>query len=89
MDREYSDISAGVRRSLRTADRFDNYRQIAAKFASTGTCGHAIKKGETIGYSRLHGTRCAACWSQWAGENAAAAQDEELYRNVDGHNSGW
>ena len=89
MDREYSDISAGVRRSLRTADRFDNYRAIAAKFASAGTCGHPIKEGDNIGYSRHHGTRCAACWAAWSAENAAAAQDEELYRSVDGQNSGW
>lgn len=32
----------------RDANRFDNYREITAKFDSTGKCGHAIKKGPNL-----------------------------------------
>jgi hypothetical protein len=57
----------------RTADRFDNYREIDARFASTGTCGHAISKGDRIGWHpSLKKTQCASCWSRWCAENAEA-----------------
>lgn len=71
-------INSSVRRSLRTADRFDNYRTITARFASTGKCGHPIKQGDTIGYNKQHGCQCAACWERWSAENAAAAADEAM-----------
>ena len=61
-----------INRQLKTADRFDNYREISAKFNSTGTCGHQIKKGDQIGYNRNHGCRCASCWSTWKAENREA-----------------
>lgn len=67
-----------VRRGMRTADRFSNYREITARFNSTGTCGHQIKAGDRIGWNRNHGTRCAACWERWCGENAAAEADERM-----------
>jgi len=55
------------------ADRFDNYREIEARFASTGTCGHAIGKGERIGWHpRLKKTYCPTCWHKWCAENAEA-----------------
>ena len=57
----------------RHADRFDNYREIDARFASTGTCGHSIAKGDRIGWhSSLKKTQCAACWTRWCAENAEA-----------------
>ncbi len=64
------------RRSYRnsaSADRFDNYREIDARFASTGSCGHEIAKGDPIGWHpRLKKTQCAACWQRWCAENAEA-----------------
>ncbi len=57
----------------RSADRFYNYREIDARFASTGSCGHAISKGDRIGWHpALKKTQCAACWSRWVAENAEA-----------------
>ena len=56
-----------------SADRFYNYREIDARFASTGTCGHAISKGDRIGWHpRLKKTQCAGCWQRWVAENAEA-----------------
>jgi hypothetical protein len=53
--------------------RFNQYRSIRAKFSSTGKCGHAITKGDLIGWSpRGSETCCAACWSRWQAENAEA-----------------
>ena len=55
--------------------RFDNFRQIQAKFPSTGVCGHEIKKGDTIGWYKRHGVSqayCAECWTKWVAENRAA-----------------
>ena len=64
------------RRSYRTggyADRFDHYREIDARFASTGSCGHAIAKGDRIGWHpALKKTQCADCWARWVAENAEA-----------------
>ncbi len=64
------------RRSYRNngyADRFDNNREIDARFASTGSCGHEIVKGDPIGWHpRLKTTQCAACWQRWCAENAEA-----------------
>ena len=64
------------RRSYRNggyADRFDNYREIEARFASTGSCGHEINKGDRIGWQpKLKKTQCAACWQRWVAENAEA-----------------
>ncbi len=57
----------------RSADRFDNYREIDARFASTGTCGHAIRKGDRIGWQpAIKKTQCTACWARWVAENAEA-----------------
>lgn len=67
-------------RVFRNADRFYNYRQIAAKFASRGTCGHEIAKGDNIGYHpTTKNTFCPACWDAWCAENAAAEADERQY----------
>lgn len=68
-----------VTRRLRNADRFDNYREITAKFDSTAKCGHPVKKGDRVGYNKLHGVRCSACWEKWCAENAAAEADERMY----------
>ena len=65
--------------------RFDDFREIAARFESrstacgTKTGGHDITVGELIGYaspgrrshSRGH-TMCADCWAAWRQENAEA-----------------
>jgi len=64
--------------------RFDSYREIIAKFGGMATsCGHgkhAITKGDVIGYApRSKETQCAACWSKWKAENAAADFDEMSY----------
>ena len=64
----------------RNADRFDNYQEIDARFASTGTCGHSIAKGDRIGWQpAIKKTQCAACWSRWVAENAEAEASERGY----------
>ena len=73
------EISANVNRMLKSADRFDNYREITAKFDSTGKCGHPIKKGDTIGWNKRHGCYCSACWSKWVAENREADAIEAGY----------
>jgi len=63
--------------------RFSNYRAITARFDSTGTCGHAIAKGDAIGYARVgrghSATSCATCWAKWSAENAEADQQEAAF----------
>ena len=62
--------------------RFYDFGEISAKFASKGTCGHDIKKGDRIGYGR-RGRRgkaetcCPSCWSAWVNENAEADMMEQ------------
>ena len=70
----------GRYRNSRHADRFDNYRELDARFASAGTCGHSIAKGDRIGWHpSLKKTQCAACWLRWVSENAEAAVMERGY----------
>ena len=64
------------RQASRSSGRFDNYQTIKAKYASIGACGHGIKVGNRIGYSRKYGCMCASCWTAWSQENAEAAFDE-------------
>ena len=60
--------------------RFTDYREIEARFDSMGSCGHAIKQGERIGYAPRHRqTQCAACWARWCAENAEADALEAGY----------
>ena len=67
-------------RDNRGADRFYNYREIDARFASTGTCGHPISKGDRIGWHpKLKKTQCAVCWTRWVAENAEADMLERGY----------
>ncbi len=67
-------------RNNRTADRFDNYRDLDARFASTGTCGHAIAKGDSIGWHpTLKRAQCADCWRRWVAENVEAEAMERGY----------
>ena len=55
------------------ADRFYDYREIEARFNSTGSCGHEIAKGDRIGWHPgLKKTYCTACWVRWCDENAEA-----------------
>jgi hypothetical protein len=60
-------------------NRFPNFREITARFASVATsCNHAIEKGDRIGWNRrTRATICAHCWAEWVRENAAADQDEQ------------
>jgi len=60
----------------RSENRFDNYREIKARFDSTGQCSHAIKRGDRIGWHKRHGAQCAQCWLSWKTENAEAAAIE-------------
>ena len=57
-------------------DRFNDYREITAKRATPATdtaCGHAIAKGDQIGWNRaLRRVRCASCWRTWTAENQEA-----------------
>ncbi len=63
-----------------SADRFPNYREIEARFASTGACGHTIAKGDRIGWHPgLKKAQCAACWDRWCAENAEAQALERGY----------
>ena len=72
------ETTSSVRRQLRRADRFDNYSESSARVDSTGNCGHAITKGQVIGYNRTHGCKCAACWAKWSQENVEADMDERM-----------
>ena len=80
-DYEAEIIARSINRRLRTADRFDNYREITAKFDSTGKCGHEIKKGDRIGYNKDHGCRCSVCWDKWYAENKEAEMIERGFLN--------
>ena len=60
--------------------RFNDYREITARFDSTGACGHPIRKGDRIGWARrTRETRCTACWDTWCAENAEADAIESGY----------
>lgn len=64
--------------------RFNDYREITAKFDSTGSCGHPIKTGDVIGWARRHRqshTQCSECWSRWVAENREADAIEAGYMN--------
>lgn len=55
--------------------RFYHFRTIVAKRDSAPgevDCGHPVKKGDEIGYSRKYGIRCNGCWSKWVAENEEA-----------------
>lgn len=58
-------------------NRFCNYRELVSRYNSVGQCGHAIKKGDVIGWHRKHGAQCASCWSRWSAENAEADRLEQ------------
>lgn len=68
-----------ARPARRSAGRFSDYREITARYRGTADCGHAVSIGDRIGYARGRGIRCAACWSKWVSENAAAEADERQY----------
>ena len=66
-------------------DRFDYYRGIEARFASTGSCGHPIAKGDRIGFNPSvrdekgqKKTQCASCWAKWTAENEEADRLEAM-----------
>lgn len=57
------------------ARNYNDYIAIKSKFDSDGTCGHRIRKGDDIGYSRTGKyakaeTQCAECWRKWSNEVA-------------------
>jgi len=69
----------------RSADGFSNYREIEARFNSTGTCGHEIHKGDRIGWHpKLKKTQCADCWARWVDENAETDIQEREYERICG-----
>ncbi len=60
--------------------RFDDYRGISARFDSRGTCGHPIKEGDEIGWTRRGSTSytsCPSCWAAWCDENRQADNYEQ------------
>jgi len=60
--------------------RYSDYAEITARFHSRGTCGHEIRKGDTIGYARKGKfTQCTECWSAWVAENREADAIEAGY----------
>lgn len=65
------------------ARSYNQYREIAARFESKGTCGHEIHKGDVIGYSPAPRkwldaeTQCAECWRKWSADVA----NEQEYCN--------
>ncbi len=67
--------------------RFNDYREFTSKYDSMATCGHAIKKGDVIGWAPRRGrwdkseTVCAGCWARWRSENAEADAIEAGYMN--------
>lgn len=64
----------------RNINNFDFYREISARFNSTATCGHEVKKGEIIGYNpRNKKTQCSNCWARWVAENREADAIEAGY----------
>ena len=66
-------------------DRFDDYRQIVARFPSRCNCGQGIKKGDLIGYNfKAKKQLCAGCWSKWVGENREAELHESMCRDYYG-----
>ena len=67
------------RRLSTSANRFDNYREIVARFSSTGACGHSIVQGDVIGYHRTHGAMCEDCWESWTAENREADRSEAQF----------
>ncbi len=82
-------------RSFSREVRFHDYRTITARFDSQGTCGHAIQKGDQIGYARHGGkshTSCPDCWAKWSSENAEADRYEEQHSMCSDHGGsspGW
>lgn len=68
-------------RNSSNLNRFDNYREMNSKFDSVGKCGHGVKKGDIIGYHKIHGVRCATCWKKWVLENWEAHCVEQGYMN--------
>lgn len=65
--------------------RFSHFREIVARFDSTGCvngAGHKIKRGDVIGYARRGRagmTCCAGCWRRWVAENQEAGMLEARY----------
>lgn len=80
MDIEY-EVIRRINRKLKKADRFDNYKEISAKFDSVGKCGHEIKKDDRIGWNPSHGCYCPHCWNKWVSENREADLVESGYMN--------
>jgi hypothetical protein len=58
--------------------RFSHFRQIVARFDSTGCVNgaeHKIKRGDVIGYARRGRAGmacCTGCWQRWATDNREA-----------------
>ena len=53
--------------------RYNDYRELTAKFDSQGKCGHSVKKGDVIGiaytrYPKESHVQCAECWRKWTND---------------------
>lgn len=75
---EQNEMTGSIRRAMKREDRFDNYRERRANVAGHGACGHAVAKGDVIGWNHRHGVRCTKCWTAWVAENRAADEDERF-----------
>lgn len=57
----------------RNADRFNNYREMIARYTGKCSCGATIKPGQVMGYhAGLKKGKCAHCWQSWSAENREA-----------------
>lgn len=80
MTDEDSATVARINRQLAGADRFDNYRELTAKFPGTcKSCSGPVKKGDRIGWNKRHGVVCPSCWNKWVEENRQADEIERGY----------
>lgn len=67
------------------ARNYNQYQTIQARFDSQGTCGHAIRKGDPIGYSPKRNrsdsaeTQCAECWRAWTNDVVNETEYMEAY----------
>lgn len=68
-----------------TEDSYENYREIVAKFPSVGICGHAIAKGDRIGWRPTSKkTVCSSCWTEWIEKDDCESADGYDYEYANG-----
>jgi len=73
-------VAARINRQLSRANRFDNYRELTAKYPGTcNQCKGKVKKGDRVGWNKRYGVVCPTCWNKWVAENAEADAIEAGY----------